>query len=85
MDRYIDLRFLDRLIKHLGSLWWLYVFQGLLLIAWGVAILIWPELLTALVSVLFMAAGIVVLTMGWRVWSLKRRYTHVKRQILGIP
>ena len=84
MDRYIDLRFLDYLIKDLSTLWWLYLLQGLLLITWGIAILIWPELLTALVAALFVVAGIAVLAMGWRVWWLKRRYGTMKRHILGI-
>ncbi|HWQ14370.1 MAG TPA: hypothetical protein VNL77_16340 [Roseiflexaceae bacterium] len=84
MDRYIDLRFLDYLIRDLGTLWWMYLLQGLLLIAWGIAILIWPELLTALVAALFVIAGIVVLAIGWRVWQLRRRYGMLKRQIIGI-
>jgi uncharacterized membrane protein HdeD (DUF308 family) len=84
MDRYIDLRFLDYVIKDLSTLWWMYLMWGLLLIAWGIAILIWPELLTALVAALFMTAGIMVLVLGWRAWSLKRRYGALKRQILGV-
>jgi len=84
MDRYTDLRFLDYLINDLSALWWMYLLQGLLLIAWGIAILIWPELLTALISALFVTAGIMVLAVGWRAWSLKRRYSAMKRQIIGI-
>jgi hypothetical protein len=84
MDRYFDLRPLDYVIRHLNTLWWMYVLQALFLIAWGIAILIWPQLLTALVAALFVAAGITLLIIGWRVWSLKRHYGVVKRQILSI-
>jgi uncharacterized membrane protein HdeD (DUF308 family) len=84
MDRSIDLRFLDYVIKDLNSLWPLYLIWGLLLITWGIAILIWPALLTALVAALFVAAGIMVLVLGWWAWSLKRRYGALKRQILGV-
>jgi len=84
MDRTIDLRFLDYLIKDLNSLWPMYLIWGFLLIAWGVAILISPALLTARVAALFVAAGIMVLVLGWRAWSLKRRYGALKRQMLGV-
>ena len=84
MDRYFDLRYVDYLVKDLSALWWFYLVLGLLLLGWGVAIVIWPELLVAFVAALFMLAGMTVLGLAWRVWRLQRRYRTFKRELIGI-
>ncbi len=84
MDRYIDLRHFDYLIKDLSALWWFYLLLGLLLVMWGIAIVIWPELLVAFVAALFIMAGVTVLGLAWRVWRLQRRYQTFKREIIEI-
>ena len=84
MDRYVDLRPVDYFIKDLSALWWFYLILGLLLVGWGVAIIIWPELLVALVAALFIMAGATVLSLAWQVWRLQRRYQAFKQEIIGI-
>ena len=84
MDRYIDLRHFDYLIKDLSALWRFYLLLGLLLVIWGVAIIIWPQLLVAFVAALFIMAGFTVLGLAWRVWRLQRRYQTFEREIIGI-
>jgi len=84
MDRYWDLRPLDYFIKDLSALWWYYLVLGLLLVLWGVAIVIWPQLLVAFVAALFILGGCTVLGISWRVWRLQRRYQSFKRDIIGV-
>jgi len=38
----MDLRPVDCFIKDLSALWWYYLFLGLLLVLWGIAIVVWP-------------------------------------------
>jgi uncharacterized membrane protein len=82
MDRYIDLRPLEALTRWLSQVTWLYAAFGLLLISSGLLLLIWPELLVALVAALFFVAGATVLAQGWHVWRTRRRYQAMKRRIL---
>ena len=84
MDRYVDLRPVDYLIKDLSALWWYYLLLGILLVLWGVAIIIWPQLLVAFVAALFILAGFTVLGLAWRIWRLQRRYQTFKREAIGI-
>ncbi len=84
MDRYFDLRPFDYFIKDLSALWWYYLLLGFLLVMWGIAIIVWPELLVAFVAALFIMAGITVLGLAWRVWRLQRRYKSFKRDMIGI-
>ncbi len=83
MDRYFDLRPVDYFIKDLSALWWYYLLLGLLLVLWGVAIIVWPQLLVAFVAALFILAGCTVLGLAWRVWRLQRRYQTFKRDLIG--
>jgi len=83
MDRYFDLRPVDAFVKELGALWWYYLLFGLVLIAWGIAIIVWPQLLVALVAALFIVAGGTVLGLAWKVWRIQRRYQSFKREIVG--
>lgn len=80
--RYIDLRPLDHLTRELSALWWLYLTQGLALILLGILVLIWPELLAVLAAAFFVAIGVVLLTLGWRVRQVKRSYERFKRSLL---
>ncbi len=84
MDRYYDLRPIEYFIKDLSALWWYYLLLGLLLILWGVAIAVWPELLAALVAALFIVGGVTVLGLAWCVWRLQRRYQTFKRDFIGV-
>jgi Flp pilus assembly protein TadB len=84
MDRYFDLRPVDYFIKDLSALWWYYLLLGLLLILWGVAIVVWPQLLVAFVAALFILAGGTVLGLAWRVRRLQRRYQTFKRDLIGV-
>ena len=53
---------------------WLLVAPGLILILFGVAILLWPELLAYMVAGLFIAIGVSITGWGWR-FSRRRRNT----------
>ena len=79
MDRYFDF-----LVKDLSGLWWSYLLLGTVLIAWGIAIVIWPELLVAFVAALFIMAGASILGVAWRVRQLQRRYRSFKQDLIGI-
>jgi len=84
MDRYFDLRCFDFLIKDLTGLWWSYLLIGLLLVVWGIAIVIWPQLLVAFIAALFIVSGASLLAVAWRVRALRRRYQSWKRDLIGI-
>lgn len=80
--RYFDLRPLDYVTAELSALWWLYLSQGLALILLGIAVIIWPDLLAILAAAFFIAIGILLITIGWRVRRVKRGYESLKRAIL---
>ena len=80
--RYFDLRPLDYLTAELSALWWFYLSQGLALILLGIAVIIWPDLLAVLAAAFFIAIGVVLITLGWRVRRVKRSYETFKRTIL---
>jgi uncharacterized membrane protein HdeD (DUF308 family) len=80
--RYFDLRPLDYVTAELSALWWLYLSQGLALILLGIAVIIWPDLLAILAAAFFIAIGILLITIGWRVRRVKRGYEALKRAIL---
>ena len=84
MDRYFDLRPFEHFVADLSALWWYYLLLGLLLVVWAVAIVVWPQLLVALVAAVFLTAGVTMLGLAWRVWRLRRRYQSIKREIIGI-
>ncbi|MGC8950681.1 hypothetical protein [Chloroflexus sp.] len=81
----IDFRPFDYLTAELAALWWFYLSQGLALIALGVAVIIWPELLAYLAAIFFIAIGVVLLVLGWRVRQVKRRYELFKQSFLLEP
>jgi uncharacterized membrane protein HdeD (DUF308 family) len=80
--RYFDLRPLDYLTAELSALWWFYLSQGLALVLLGIAVIIWPDLLAVLAAAFFIAIGVVLITLGWRVRRVKRGYETFKRTIL---
>jgi uncharacterized membrane protein HdeD (DUF308 family) len=80
--RYFDLRPLDYLTAELSALWWFYLSQGLALVLLGIAVIIWPDLLAVLAAAFFIAIGVVLITLGWRVRRVKRSYETFKRTIL---
>ena len=49
---------------------WLVLFvPGMALIALGVAIAVWPQLLVAMVAGVFILLGVVIASIGWRLRS----------------
>lgn len=80
--RYFDLRPIEFLTKELSALWWFYLLQGLGLILLGIAIVVFPELLAILAASFFIAVGVSVLMLAWRVGRVKRGYETFKQQIL---
>lgn len=81
--RYFDLRPLDYLTKELLALWFFYLLQGLGLILLGIAVVIFPELLAILAASVFIAIGILLLMLAWRVRRVKRGYDTFKQQLLS--
>ena len=60
---------------------WLFIAPGLILILFGVAILLWPELLAYMVAGLFIAIGFSITGWGWR-FSQRRRNTAARWQTI---
>ena len=56
---------------------WLFIAPGLMLILFGVAILLWPELLAYMVAGLFIAIGFSITGWGWRL-SQRQRNTAAR-------
>ena len=79
---YFDLRPLDYVTKELSALWWLYLLQGFGLVLLGIAVVIFPELLAILAASFFIAVGIVLLMLAWRVRRVKRGYETFKQQLV---
>jgi uncharacterized membrane protein HdeD (DUF308 family) len=53
----------------------LFIAPGLVLILFGIAILIWPDLLAYMVAGLFIAVGFTITGWGWRLSRRQRRQT----------
>ena len=51
---------------------WLLIAPGLIMILFGVAILLWPELLAYMVAGLFIAVGFSITGWGWRLSRRQR-------------
>jgi uncharacterized membrane protein HdeD (DUF308 family) len=65
----------QRISQQAGGLGrWLMIAPGLILMLFGVAILLWPELLAYMVAGLFIAIGVSITGWGWR-FSRRRRNT----------
>ncbi len=79
---YFELRLLDYVTKELSALWWLYLLQGIGLVLLGIAVVIFPELLAILAASFFIAVGIVLLMLAWRIRRVKRGYEMFKQQLV---
>ena len=53
--------------------WWLLMAPGIFLILFGLAILIWPQLLAYLVAGALLFAGVSLTLWGWRVRRLAKQ------------
>lgn len=53
----------------INSIFWGLIFQGIFLIAFGILLFLWPELLDILVSSFVIAAGVV--TLIWAFYTKK--------------
>ena len=72
----------QRFSQQVGGLGrWLFIAPGLILILFGVAILLWPELLAYMVAGLFIAIGFSITGWGWRL-SQRRRNTAARWQTI---
>ncbi|MEM7204775.1 MAG: hypothetical protein AAF628_31250 [Planctomycetota bacterium] len=49
-----------------GGGWMMFMAPGVALFLLGLAILVWPQLLVAMVAGVFMAMGLALASMGWR-------------------
>jgi len=55
------------------ALGWLLMGPGLTLTAFGVAILLWPELLAYMVAGLLLFAGLTLIAWGWKMAQAQKR------------
>lgn len=62
---------LNRFASNIGG--WFLVAPGLSLILFGLAILLWPELLAYMVAGLLMVAGATLAAWGWRISQAQKR------------
>jgi uncharacterized membrane protein len=67
---------LKRFASHIGG--WTLIAPGLSLILFGLAILIWPELLAYMVAGLLIVAGATLAAWGWRIAQTQK---HMQRQM----
>ena len=72
---------ISRYANGLGR--WLLIAPGLLLIFFGLAILVWPELLAYLVSVLLMTVGFSLAAWCWRMSRSARKASAQWRFVDG--
>ena len=56
-----------------GAAGWLLMGPGLALAAFGLAILVWPELLAYLVAGLLLFAGLTLAAWGWQIGQAQKR------------
>jgi uncharacterized membrane protein HdeD (DUF308 family) len=75
----LEIGYMDNFAHELSSVWWMYLLQGLSLIALGVLVFINPDILTALAAAFFIWVGLVLLMLAFRVWRFKHRYDSFKR------
>ena len=81
MDRNINLRPFERVISNLTAVWWLSLLPALSLIGFGVAILIWPELLAFLVATFLITTGTAIMAFAWRIRATTHRVEELKEQV----
>jgi uncharacterized membrane protein HdeD (DUF308 family) len=65
--------FMSRLGRYSKNAYMSMVLLGAVLVLFGFLLLIMPELLAYLISFFFIIAGIIVLSMGWRLRQTERK------------
>lgn len=63
---------LEVVFKVVRQLFWSLLLQGIFLIVLGILIAVFPELLVALVSVMFILLGIIVIAIAVKVWKYSK-------------
>ncbi len=67
-------------IKHLRSatkaLFWMFLLQGISFILLGVLIILYPEVLFALMSFLFVWIGLSIVTVAWKIRKFNKEFSH---------
>jgi uncharacterized membrane protein HdeD (DUF308 family) len=58
--------------KVVRQLFWSLLLQGLFLIILGILIAIFPELLVALVSVVFILLGVIIVAFAIKIWKYSK-------------
>lgn len=74
-------RSFEGVISNLSAVWWLSFLPALALIASGVAILLWPELLAFLVASFLIMSGTTIMGFAWRVRATTQRVQKLKNQV----
>ncbi|MDD4995701.1 MAG: hypothetical protein PHW53_04555 [Patescibacteria group bacterium] len=63
---------LEIVFKVVRQFFWSLLIQGVFLIALGILIAIFPELLVALVSVMFVILGVAIIVIAVKVWKYSK-------------
>lgn len=77
----MNLRSFEQVISNLSAVWWLSFLPALTLIALGVAILVWPELLAFFVASFLIMSGTTIMGFAWRVRATTKRVEKLKNQV----
>ncbi|HEX8775417.1 MAG TPA: hypothetical protein VF735_17740 [Pyrinomonadaceae bacterium] len=74
-----DVIFYDRYTTEVSKTWWLYLLEGVSLIALGLLIILMPALLIGLISGLLLFVGVLSIALAFRVRRLRKRYERWNR------
>lgn len=75
--------FYDNFTDAVAGTWTTFLLQGLALILIGLAILIVPQLLAAMVAVTFLMLGTFCLALAFKTKRLRKDYQHWRREHWG--
>lgn len=73
-----DVIFYDSYTTEVSSTWWLYLLEGVSLIALGLLIMLMPALLVGLISGFLLFVGVLSVALAFRVRRLRKRYEQWK-------
>ncbi len=71
-----QITFFDNFTDSITATWSAFLFQGLASVLLGFAILLFPQLLVAMVAASFIFFGMVSIIVAWKTRGLKKRYSR---------
>ena len=70
--------FYDNLTNSLAETWSSFLLQGLVLILIGVMVVLFPQLIAAMVAATFIFMGLIFISIALKTRALRRKYTNWK-------